>query len=209
MFEEVEVNSERWLDLKDLKNEIWKDIEGYEGLYQVSSLGRIKSIDRIIKYKKNNEIITYLKKGRIMKPHNNGRDYLNIQFRDGNIRKHLYIHIIVAKAFIPNPYNLEQVNHKNFNKTDNRVENLEWCTRKNNMLHYKQSSFFKEVQIKRQIASHNKTIRKIKKFKDIIIKKYINGETIENISTELKISRDFVSDIVYLFSKEIAFTARF
>ena len=77
------------------------------------------------------------------------------------------------------------------------------------MLHYKQSSFFKEVQIKRQIASQNKTIRKIKKYKDIIIKKYINGETIENISTELKISRDFVSDIVYLFSKEIAFTAQF
>ena len=190
--------------------EEWKDIEGYEGLYQVSSLGRIKSFDRIIKYKKNNKIITYLKKGRIMKPHNNGRDYLNVSLiKDGNIQKHLYIHIIVAKAFIPNPYNLEQVNHKNFNKTDNRVENLEWCTRKNNMLHYKQSSFFKEVQIKKQIASHNKTIRKIKKFKDIIIKKYINGETIENISTELKISRDFVSDIVYLFSKEIAFTARF
>ena len=64
--------------------EEWKDIEGYEGLYQVSSLGRIKSFDRIIKYKKNNKIITYLKKGRIMKPHNNGRYYLNVSLIKDN-----------------------------------------------------------------------------------------------------------------------------
>lgn len=181
MFEEVEVNSERWLDLKDLKNEIWKDIEGYEGLYQVSSLGRIKSFDRIIKYKIKNKIITYLKKGRIMKPHNNGRDYLNIQFKDGNIRKHLYIHIIVAKAFIPNPYNLEQVNHKNFNKTDNRVENLEWCTQAYNNTYGTRIQRVKE-KMSKPVYQYSLDGKFIKKYNSLQEASKINKCSMGNIS---------------------------
>ena len=97
--------------------EIWKDIEGYEG-YQVSNMGRVRSF----KYGKV----------RILKPVANKNGYLKVQLYKNNSLKTIFIHRLVAMAFIPNPNNLPQVNHKDEDKTNNIVSNLEWCDAKYN-----------------------------------------------------------------------------
>ena len=93
--------------------EFWRDIEGYEGLYQISNLGRVRS------FKRN--------KVRVLKPVANKYGYLIVNLRKNNSLKTLSIHRLVAQAFLPNPNNFPQVNHKDEDKTNNIVSNLEWC----------------------------------------------------------------------------------
>lgn len=102
--------------------EIWRDIEGYENLYQISNLGRVKSLGN-----------DKTRKEKILKVCRHTFGYLLVGlFKDGN-QKSYYIHRLVACAFLPNPDNLSEINHKDEDKTNNRVENLEWCNRKYNM----------------------------------------------------------------------------
>ena len=98
--------------------EIWKDIKGYEGLYQVSSLGRVKRVDtdRILK--------TYANKG-----------YHQVQLSKNNIKSNKTIHRLVAQAFIPNPENKPEVNHIDEDKSNNSISNLNWMTSKENSNH--------------------------------------------------------------------------
>ena len=104
--------------------EIWKDIESYEGLYQISNLGRVKSLG---KGKSNNSKERIMKAGKDKK---NG--YLSvILYKDGK-KKYCKVHRLVAFVFLPNPDNLPQVNHIDEDKTNNRVENLEFCDAKYN-----------------------------------------------------------------------------
>ena len=105
----------------DSNVEIWKDVKGYEGLYQVSNLGRIKSLQR-------NGTVGYDK---IITPNGCGR-YARIGLRNKK-RVHFLVHRLVASAFIPNPNNFPQVDHINGNRYDNRVENLRWVTAKQNI----------------------------------------------------------------------------
>jgi hypothetical protein len=110
--------------------EEWRDIEGYEGLYQVSNEGRVKSLDRVIDaYNYNaNKNISYVKKGRILKQglDKDGYSLVNL-CRNSEDHKTCKVHRLVAKAFIPNPNNYLEINHKDECKTNNVVENLEWC----------------------------------------------------------------------------------
>lgn len=113
--------------------EVWKDVFGYEGLYQVSNFGRVKSLDRLetIKCRWGGEALRPVK-GKILIPRVHSNGYLRVGF---GRKKDVYIHRLVAQAFIPNPDNKPQVNHKDMNKKNNSVENLEWCTQKENNVH--------------------------------------------------------------------------
>lgn len=104
--------------------EEWRPIDDYEGSYEISSYGRVKSLARVI-IRSNG--IPWTIPERILKPgHNKGYEYVNLCDKSGH--KHKWPHILVAKAFIPNPNNLPCVDHINGIRSDNRVENLRWCT---------------------------------------------------------------------------------
>ena len=115
-----------------MKNEEWRDVVGYEGRYQVSSMGRVKSLERKVRHWRGGERI---QKERILKPSNDRRGYLLVSLCDGEKRKTFSVHRLVCQAFHENPDNKPQVNHINEIKTDNRACNLEWCTCKQNVNH--------------------------------------------------------------------------
>lgn len=108
--------------------ETWKEIEGYEGFYQVSDQGRVKSLPR-------KDAIGRLVKERPLKTPTNSDGYPALLLCRDSSQAHFLVHRLVATAFIPNPENKPVVNHKNGIKTDNRVENLEWATYSENNQH--------------------------------------------------------------------------
>ena len=111
-----------------MTKEIWRDIKGYEGLYQVSSNGRVKSLERADSWGRT-------VKERILKPNVVGGGYLGVVLYAGGKTRMFFVHRLVCQAFHENPDNKPQVNHINEDKTDNRACNLEWCTCKQNINH--------------------------------------------------------------------------
>jgi len=120
--------------------EIWKDIEGFEGRYQISNYGNVKSIIR--------------KKHRILSPSIKHNGYLGVNLYDENKKMwNKQIHRLVAIAFIPNPDNLPQVNHIDENKENNHADNLEWCTQNQNIHHGTLYQRVRETRISEQLKN--------------------------------------------------------
>ena len=145
--------------------EIWKDIKGYEGLYQVSNLGRIKSLKNDnIKYGHYKEFI-------ISQNNNNSFNYWRCGLCKNGVVKKYAIHRLVAEAFISNPYNLPQVNHIDGNKSNNTINNLEWVTCSENIQHSFKLGLHKPTMLNKKyeknpnskpIIQYDKNMNKIK-----------------------------------------------
>lgn len=117
-----------------LDEEVWKDVEGYEGLYKVSSLGRVYSVPR--KFTRGNQKVAHY--GKVIDLDSSYEDkdgYFRIVLVKDTKTWDVYVHRLVALNFIPNPDNLPQVNHRDGNKKNNKVSNLEWCTNTENTQH--------------------------------------------------------------------------
>ena len=128
--------------------EIWKDIEGdYKGLYQASNLGRVRSLDRY-------DSMGRLRKGKIIKPWNNGYGYLVVDLKKNGKRKHFFVHRLVAFCFIPNPNNYPCINHRDRNPQNNISSNLEWVT------HHLNNSYLPTVKYKSEVMTNRSDMSK-------------------------------------------------
>ncbi|MBP5421432.1 MAG: hypothetical protein J6Y78_03210 [Paludibacteraceae bacterium] len=130
------------MEIKNYIGEVWRPVKGYEGLYEVSNYGRVRSLDRIV-YRQNGN--AYRLRGKIITPHTNGNTkHLHLKLCKDGIPVKNYVHRLEAEAFIPNPYNLPEVNHKDENPLNNFVcvnedgtidfekSNLEWVSHQEN-----------------------------------------------------------------------------
>lgn len=141
--------------------EVWKDIENFEGLYQVSSEGKIKSLERV---DRKGRIV----RERIMHTHYDAQGYVHVKLNKDAKQYTKYVHRLVAQAFIPNPENKETVNHKDENKANNTLENLEWMTMKENANYgtrnerTKAHTDWDALRLKLSDAAHKKKIYQLK-----------------------------------------------
>ena len=186
MFENVEVNSKRWFNPKPLRNEEWKEIPNFSKLYYISNYGRILRIEHTrLSYRYNKSGKLYPTK--ILKASKNKQGYINTQINLNNSFKSFKVHRLVAEAFIPNPENKPQVNHKDGNKLNNRVDNLEWCTNGENGKHAWENG----LRTKR-IGNNNKFSVKVNQY-DLNNKLIKEWNCINDITRELGISHGLIT----------------
>lgn len=111
--------------------EIWADVNGYEGLYQISNFGNVYSLPRQVKQGKHGKYRAA--GGELLTATDNGNGYLIVSLRCNNRRKNHYVHRLVAEHFVPNITDGYCVNHKDYDTRNNRADNLEWCTQRENV----------------------------------------------------------------------------
>ena len=177
----------------EIKEE-WRDVRGYEGLYQISNKGRIKSLERYVKNsRKGNRLI----KEKVLNPTDNGHGYKIIGLRYKGKRKNHYIHRLVAEAFVDNPNNKNYINHIDYDRGNNNADNLEWCTQKEN-IHYS----IERMSHPRKITHTNtgeKYIHRIKKsgkYRVVIYHKHY--ATIDTLEEAVKTRDRLIKELNYV-----------
>lgn len=158
--------------------DLWKDIKGYEGLYQISNLGSVKSF-----HKRKGSII-------ILKKVLQSNGYYTITLCKNNIHKVIYIHKLVAENFIPNPHNYNVINHKDENKLNNNVNNLEWCTTNYNLNYGTRNERCSQNQIRKPVLQFNQ--------KGILVKKWESINSVKNINLKPSLISKCCKEKVYL-----------
>lgn len=132
--QDFEVNSPRWLSLEDFEGEVWKRMEGFTHPYEISNMGRVRVLPFTYqRVGKGKTIYSAKRNAHIMLAHDNGHGYLWVNL-DGRKSLRRYVHRLVAEYFIPNPNKKTEIDHINTNRGDNRMVNLRWVTKSENML---------------------------------------------------------------------------
>lgn len=156
--------------------EIWKDIPGWEGLYQVSNTGKVKSLN----YHNTSE-------ENYIKPEKIRRGYLRVGLSKNNKKIRYLVHRLVAEAFIPNPNNYPQVNHKDENPVNNSVDNLEWCDAKYNANYGKRAKRISQTMIdtlpsRKPVIMYDINDKPIRTFQSVSEASRFIGAPVGNIS---------------------------
>lgn len=168
-------------------NEIWVSIRGYKGLYQVSNMGRVKSMKRVCK---TNGRVHYTVSEKIRKYSQHNQGYVMVTLSKKGVNRIYLVHRIVAKSFIPNADNLPEINHKNGVKYDNRIENLEWCTSSENQQHAFDTGLQKPLCGER--VSYKLKDKDVFKIREL----YANGASAYSIAKKYNLSQAAAQNIV-------------
>jgi Tol biopolymer transport system component len=176
-------------------SEVWKDIKNYEGLYQVSNFGNVKSLDRIVNKPSG---VSYIRKGKICKQSKSNLGYMTIGFTVNNQKINKYVHRLVAEAFITNTSNYPQVNHIDCDKTNNRINNLEWCTNSQNHIHASKNGLNKFHLYRVAYSGEQNTNSLLKKEQVLEIRqKYIPYKySAKKLSKEYNVSESCITHIL-------------
>lgn len=189
----IEEDLSKFARVKSLSNEIWLPVKNYENFYHISNMGRLKILDRVCWKSNKKKDVTKFKCERLSAGVPNDKGYpQHILINENSDKWTRMIHLIVAEHFIPNPENKPQVNHKNGIKTDNRVENLEWVTAKENSQHAY------ETGLTKAIFGDNHYQAKINSKKAMEIKlllKNKNNRTLQEIADICNVNRSIVKNI--------------
>lgn len=167
-----------------METEIWEEVKGYEGLYEVSNFGRVRSLDRVIPQMYHGKIFDRKMKGKMLNPVTTHDGYLTVHLSNKG-HKIVKVHRLVAIAFIPNTELKETVNHKDGNKKNNHVSNLEWCSRDENFSHAYNTGLLKWPK-----GEHHHLSIKIEQFslKNEFIKQWHSMQQVESELGYLKSS---------------------
>jgi hypothetical protein len=172
--------------------EIWKHIEGFEERYMISSYGRVKRVKRMTKggFIESNEILQTT-------PNSRGYKVMQIRILGTDNCKSFTVHRLVATMFIPNPLNLSQINHKDGNKLNNKIENLEWCTPSQNMIHAVKAGLHSIDKSRVRKCGRIKGGVKVTKddklrIRDLVVRQ---GMTLKRVASMYNISQGYVCTI--------------
>lgn len=165
-----------------MQEEVWKDVKGYEGLYQVSSLGRVKSLSRLKESRNTHGKYSFKTREIILRPGTDSGGYLRCALTDYNgVRKTHKVHRVVAYAFL-NLKNEQVVNHIDFNRDNNNVNNLECCTSKENTRHSRDNNRYPKMK---QSKKHKSILKEVNSKKVICLDTNIIYDSISDAAKEL------------------------
>ncbi|MFP7414368.1 NUMOD4 domain-containing protein [Priestia filamentosa] len=168
-------------------NEIWKPVKGYEDLYEISHLGRIKSLERRLYDSKGNFL--RVQPEIIRTNETKSKRYKQFHLSRNNKRKNVYIHRLVAEHFIDNPFNKPHVNHIDGNKTNNHYTNLEWVTLKENTIHAGESKLMEYGSSRYNSKLNDDSVREIRRL-------YKEVKSFEEIARMFGVTRATIKQVI-------------